>query len=71
VIQKDGLTFVSLYFKSRTSDKYDVNYIWLYLQWRLLMLTVNVETMKKRTLHDSRQLSFNELTNAKKSCAAK
>ena len=30
VIQKDGLNFVSLYFKIRTSDKYDVNYIWLY-----------------------------------------
>jgi hypothetical protein len=27
VIQKDGLNFVSLYFKIRTSDKYDVNYI--------------------------------------------
>ena len=25
VIQKDGLNFVSLYFKIRTSDKYDVN----------------------------------------------
>ena len=32
VIQKDGLNFVSLYFKIRTSDKYDVNYIWLYSQ---------------------------------------
>jgi len=29
VIQKDGLNFVSLYFKIRTSDKYDVNYTWL------------------------------------------
>ena len=29
VIQKDGLNFVSLYFKIRTSDKYDVNYIQL------------------------------------------
>jgi len=29
VIQKDGLNFISLYFKIRTSDKYDVNYIWL------------------------------------------
>jgi len=29
VIQKDGLNFVSLYFRIRTSDKYDVNYIWL------------------------------------------
>ena len=28
VIQKDGLNFISLYFKIRTSDKYDVNYIW-------------------------------------------
>jgi len=27
VIQKDGLNFVSLYLKNRTSDKYDVNYI--------------------------------------------
>jgi len=27
VIQKDGLDFVSLYLKIRTSDKYDVNYI--------------------------------------------
>ena len=25
VIQKDGLNFVSLYLKMRTSDKYDVN----------------------------------------------
>jgi len=30
VIQKDGLNFVVLYFKIRTSDKYDINYIWLY-----------------------------------------
>jgi hypothetical protein len=27
VIQKDGLNFVSLYFKIRTSDKYDANYV--------------------------------------------
>jgi len=27
VIQKDGLNFLSLYFKIRTSDKYGVNYI--------------------------------------------
>jgi len=27
VIRKDGLNFVSLYFRIRTSDKYDVNYI--------------------------------------------
>jgi len=27
VIQKDGLNFVSLHFKIRTSNKYDVNYI--------------------------------------------
>jgi hypothetical protein len=27
VIKKDGLNFVSLYFKIRNSDKYDVNYI--------------------------------------------
>jgi len=27
VIQKDEFNFVSLYFKIRTSDKYDVNYI--------------------------------------------
>ena len=26
-IKKDGLNFVRLYFKIRTSDKYDVNYI--------------------------------------------
>jgi len=32
VIQKDGLSFVSLYFKIRTSDKYDANYTWLYSQ---------------------------------------
>jgi len=30
VIQKYGLDFVSLYFKIRTSEKYDVNNIWLY-----------------------------------------
>jgi len=30
-------------------------------RWRL-----NVETKTKRTLHSSRQLSFNKLTNAKK-----
>jgi len=30
------------------------------LPWRL-----NVETKTKRTLHSSRQLGFNELTNAK------
>ena len=35
VIQKDGLNFVSLYFKIRTSDKNDVNYICLYSQWNL------------------------------------
>ena len=34
------------------------------------MFNVNVETMMKRTLHSSRRLSFNELTKAKKSCAA-
>jgi hypothetical protein len=27
VFKKDGLNFISLYFKIRTSDKYDVNYI--------------------------------------------
>ena len=27
VIQKDGLNFVSLYFRIRTSDRYDVNYV--------------------------------------------
>jgi hypothetical protein len=27
VIHKDGLNFLSVYFKIRTSDKYDVNYI--------------------------------------------
>ena len=35
VIQKDGLKFLSLYFKIITSDKYDVNYIRLYSQWSL------------------------------------
>ena len=35
MIQKEGLNFVSLYFKTRTSDKYDVNYIWLHSQWSL------------------------------------
>jgi len=34
-------------------------------RWRL-----NVETKTKRTLHSSRRLSFNELANTKKSCAA-
>ena len=34
-------------------------------RWRL-----NVETKTKRTLHSSRRFSFNELTNAKKSCTA-
>jgi len=32
MIQKDGLNFVSLYFKIRTSDKYDVDYIWLVVE---------------------------------------
>jgi len=27
VIKKDGLNFVSLYSRIRTSDKYDVNYV--------------------------------------------
>ena len=68
VIQKDGLNFVSLYFKIRTSDKYDINYIPTtnaVPRWRL-----NVETKTKRTLHSSRRLSFNELNERKKSCAA-
>jgi len=30
------------------------------------VLRLNVETKMKHTLHSSRQLSFNELTNAKK-----
>ena len=34
---KDGLSFVSLYFKIRTSDKCDVNYVWLYLQWSWML----------------------------------
>jgi len=35
VIQKDRLNFLSLYFKIRTSDKYDVNYIWLEVEcWK-------------------------------------
>ena len=29
MIKKDELNFVTLYFKIRTSDKYDVNYILL------------------------------------------
>jgi len=67
VIQKDGPNFVSLYFKIRTSDKYEVNLLKLVIptanglpRWRM-----NVETKTKRTLHSSRRLSFNELTNAK------
>ena len=32
VIKKYGLNFVSLYFKIRTSDKCDVDYIWLEVQ---------------------------------------
>ena len=40
VIKKDGLSFVSLYFKIRTSDNYDVNCIWLYSQWSLEMFNV-------------------------------
>ena len=115
-----NIRFLNLYFKIRTSDKYDGNYIWLYswlryskfsarstgwLAWAtlktllnsshvllwctwwagapaftqtayLLKLVIpttnalppwrlNVETKTKRTLHSSRRLSFNELTNAK------
>ena len=33
---------------------------------KLVIPTTNVETKTKRTLHSSRRLSFNELTNAKK-----
>jgi len=40
MIQKDGLNFVSLYFKIRISDEYGVNYIWLYSQWSLQMFSV-------------------------------
>ena len=40
VIQKVWLNFISLYFKIRTSDKYNVNYIWLYSQWSLQMFNV-------------------------------
>ena len=40
VFQKYGLDFVSLYFKIRTSGKYDVNYIWLSSQWSLQMFNV-------------------------------
>jgi len=32
---------------------------------KLVIPTTNVETKMKRTLHSSRRLSFNELTNAK------
>jgi hypothetical protein len=35
VIKKDGPNFVWLYSKIGTSDKYDVNCIWLYSQWSL------------------------------------
>ena len=31
----------------------------------MLTMKLNVETKMKRTLHSSRRLSFNELTNAK------
>jgi len=34
-LKKNGPNFISLYFKIRTSDKHDVNYIWLYSQWSL------------------------------------
>jgi hypothetical protein len=37
VIPKDGLNFVRLYFKIRTSDKYGINYIWLYSQWSWML----------------------------------
>jgi len=33
--------------------------------FKLVIPTTNVETKTKRTLHSSRRLSFNELTNAK------
>jgi len=69
VIQKNGLNFVSLYFRIRTSDKYLLKLVIATAnavpRWRL-----NVETKTKRTPHSSRRLSFNELTNAKKSCVA-
>jgi len=65
VTQNDGLSFLSLYFRIRTSDKYDVNYIWLLLTMKFEGWRLNVETKTKRTLHSSRRLSFNELTNAK------
>ena len=127
VLQKDRLNFISLSFKIRTSDKYDmawtvngastlasqlvavfqvlcslygltcVGYAQNFLEFvsrsppihvvgrsfaftqtaYLLKLVIpttnapprwrlNVETKTKRTLHSSRRLSFNELTNAKK-----
>jgi len=127
VIQKDGLNCVSLYFKIRTSDKYDMawtvncastrsrelvavfqvlcllyglTFAWAMLKtlfnsyhvllWYtrssgafaftqtsyLLKLVIpttnvlprwrlNVQTKTKRTVHCSRRLNFNELTNAK------
>jgi len=34
VIEKDGLNFVSLYFKIRTSEKYDLNYISLDVEYQ-------------------------------------
>jgi len=60
VIQKDGLKFVSLYFKIRTSDKYDVNYIWLY-PTHVRQLVARCTTIADSVLMKSR---------TQKSCAA-
>jgi len=70
VIQKDGLNFVSLYFTWSAGAFAFTQAAYLFKlvipttnglpRWRL-----NVETKTKRTLHSSRRLSFNELTNAK------
>ena len=47
VIQKDGHSFVSLYFKIRTSDKYDVNYISLYSKWSFIRQNARCTTVTK------------------------
>jgi len=70
VNKKDGLNFLSLYFKIRTSDK-DSLFAQMVIPttnalpcWRL-----NVETKTKHTLYSSHRLSFNELMNAKNRAA--
>jgi len=61
VIQKGGLShqFGQIFAQIGDSDKCSSS-----------LEALNVETKTKRTLHSSRRLSFNELANAKKSCAA-